>query len=239
MSTVRWSTTPRLRGTAPGALVILLLGCCTASAQSPGETIPDGYVGGPYKVIAADFTGDQRLDLAVGYRAIGVVTIERVNRQGQLTRAALTPFTVPNAHGSRHVHNLDSHDLDRDGRPDLALAIGGSGPQDPGSIVLARNLGDGRFQSAREYRVPSEAKGIRLADLDNDGQLDLLYTARGSGYKGDLAVGKLYLRQGLDTWEFGAALQCDAGKSAYYVETADLNGDGLLDVAVPTNTIRP
>ena len=233
MSIDRCAETPHAQTGSCTAVALCLLSCCTAAAQSRRDTIPDGYVGGPYKLIATDFTGDQRIDLAVGYRSIGVVTIEGVDPRGQLTRAALTPFTVPNPHGSRHVHNLDSHDLDGDERADLAFAIGGSGPADPGSIVLARNLGDGRFQSVLEYRVPSEAKGIRLADLDNDGRLDLLYTARGSGYKGDIAIGKLYLRQRLDTWKFGPPLECDAGKSAYYVETADLNGDGLLDIAVP------
>ena len=204
-----------------------------ADAQPNSDPIPDGYVGGPYKVIAADFTGDQRIELAVGYRSIGVLTIEQVDGRGQLTRLSLHPFAVPQPHGERHVHNLDHGDVDKDGLPDLALTIGGKGPAHPGFVVIARNVGQGQFRSVCEYRTPSEAKGIRLADLDNDGRLDLAYTARGSGYKGDLAIGKLFVRQGLADWKFGPAIEADAGKSAYYVDTTDLNNDGFLDMVVP------
>ena len=86
------------------------------------------------------------------------------------------------------------------------------------------------------YDVPSQAKGVRLVDLDNDGRLDLIYTARGSSYKGDLKIGRLFVRQGLPDWKFGQALECDAGPSAYYAETADLNNDGYLDILVPNAT---
>ncbi len=48
-----------------------------------------------------------------------------------------------------------------------------------------------------------------------------------------MIIGKLYIRRGLRDWKFGPALGFDAGHSAYYVETADLNNDGLVDVLVP------
>src|SRR5207248_1388308 len=37
----------------------------------------------------------------------------------------------------------------------------------------------------------------------------------------------------LGDWKFGPALELEAGKSAYYVETGDLNNDGFLDILVP------
>jgi len=67
----------------------------------------------------------------------------------------------------------------------------------------------------------------------DDGRLDLAYTARGSGYEGDTAIGKLTIRQGLGEWKFGPALDFEAGRSAYYVETGDLDNDGFLDILVP------
>ena len=215
------------------SVYLLLTWALTTLAQTPAENLPDGYVGGPYKLLATDVTGDGRSELVVGYRSIGVVTVEQIDDRGQLQRIGLNALTVPVPLGARHVHNLDDRDLNGDGLIDLALTLGGSGPTQPGRILLATNRGRGRFQPVVEYTVPSEAKGIRLADLDNDGQLDLLYTARGSGYKGDIKVGRLYLRRGLGAHEFGPALVCDAGKSAYYVETADLNSDGFLDIVIP------
>lgn len=215
------------------SVYLLLTWALTTLAQTPAENLPDGYVGGPYKLLATDVNGDGRSELVVGYRSIGVVTVEQIDDRGQLQRIGLNALTVPVPLGARHVHNLDDRDLNGDGLIDLALTLGGSGPTQPGRILLATNRGRGRFQPVVEYTVPSEAKGIRLADLDNDGQLDLLYTARGSGYKGDIKVGRLYLRRGLGAHEFGPALVCDAGKSAYYVETADLNSDGFLDIVIP------
>ena len=81
--------------------------------------------------------------------------------------------------------------------------------------------------------MPSQAKGVAFADLDRDGRLDLLYTARGSGYKDDVKRGVLTIRRGLGAWKFGAPIESDAGKSAYYIDAADLNNDGFLDIVVP------
>ena len=61
----------------------------------------------------------------------------------------------------------------------------------------------------------------------------MLYTARGTGRVGDTATGRLYLRRGLGEWRFSDPVKLEAGISAYYVETADLNADGFLDVLVP------
>ena len=102
-----------------------------------------------------------------------------------------------------------------------------------GRIVIARNEGQGRFERMLEFATESQAKGVRLVDLDCDGRLDLAYTARGSGYKGDTSVGKLTIRQGLGDWKFGPALDSPAGPSAYYVETGDLDNDGSPDMLVP------
>jgi hypothetical protein len=91
----------------------------------------------------------------------------------------------------------------------------------------------GRFERVLEFPTESQAKGARLVDLDNDGRLDWLYTARGSGYEGDTKIGQLTIRQGLGGFQFGPARDYDAGPSAYYVETGDLNDDGWLDIFVP------
>jgi hypothetical protein len=114
------------------------------------------------------------------------------------------------------------------------LAIGGGLPESmTGRAVLVRNLGMGRFERVLEFPTESQAKGARLVDLDSDGRLDWLYTARGSGYEGDTKIGKLTIRQGLGEFRFGPARDYDAGPSAYYVETGDLDNDGWQDILVP------
>ena len=214
--------------------VVAVIVTCPVRAEAPTvQPVPDGYVGGPYKVIAAEFTGDAHIDLLIGYRGIGVFAILQGDGTGGMTHLESNVIQVPQAHGERHVHNLDHADLDNDGLVDAALTVGGKGPAHPGFVVLAKNLGRGKFQIMRKFETPSEAKGVRMADLDKDGHLDLVYTARGSGYTGDLKRGRLLMRQGHSNWSFGPVLESIAGKSAYFVDVADLNNDGFLDFVVP------
>lgn len=211
------------RGRALFLICVLLAIAGTAGAQT----------GGPYKVVAKDLTGDGVVDLALAYHGIGIVTVEQGDGHGHFRRLAITPFQNGQPADERHAHNLSTEDVDGDGLVDLVVGIGGLTKSVPGKHVVARNLGDGRFQEMARFGVPSQAKGVRLADMDNDGEMDLIYTARGSGYEGDLKRGRLYVRQGYGNFKFGPALQCDAGRSAYYVETGDLDNDGFLDILVP------
>jgi len=202
-------------------------------SPSAGKRPLAGYVGGPYKVIAADFTGDKIIDLAVSHYPIDAITVEQGDGKGRFSRLAI--FTIPadNRPDIEPIFNIAEGDIDGDGLLDLAIGVGGTAESPAGRAVVARNIGQGRFEKMAEYPVQSMAKGVALADLDNDGRLDLMYTARGAGYPTGMIIGKLLIRQGLGDWKFGPVLEFDAGHSAYYVETADLNNDGFLDILVP------
>jgi hypothetical protein len=216
------------------AAATLALGACQAQAQEPLRRPTSGNLGGPYKVVAAELTGDDAVDLILGFHNSDAVTVERGGPGGKFTRWAL--FGVPHDDHPviETVHNLDHGDVDGDGRADLALAVGGGLPESmTGRIVIVRNLGQGRFERIGQFTVESQAKGVRLVDLDRDGRLDLVYTARGSGYPGDTAIGKLTIRQGLGDGKFGPGLDHAAGASAYYVESGDLDNDGFVDLVVP------
>lgn len=212
----------------------------SVSAEDLIQSRLHGYVGGPYKVLARDVTGDGHPDLVLGFHQLGLIAVEVGDGRGNFASPVLSELGrhrgVSNSDktwSEPHVHNLATADLDGDGLPEVLAAVGGLGTIQRGSIVIARNLGKGKFQKRLEYSVPSQAKGVAFADLDKDGKLDLLYTARGSGYKDDLKRGLLFIRRGLGEWKFGRAIESDAGKSAYYIETADLNNDGFPDIVVP------
>jgi hypothetical protein len=115
-------------------------------------------------------------------------------------------------------------DVDGDGFTDL-VASGQFGPGTgaPGISVL-RNTG-------AEYAPPAtygaRAQDLALADLDNDGDLDVAYsTITGS----NLAVA---LNDG--SGAFGAPLNRTAGSTPLGVAAADLSGDGWNDVVVASS----
>lgn len=214
------------------AVLILVAAASAGLANGKGPTTLPAR-GGPYKVIAEEFTGDGIKDLAIGYLYVGTVVIERGDGRGNFTPMAVNPLCEncpPEHQGAiyqhhRGVYNLAAADIDRDGRADLAAACVGN------FVVVARNIGQGRFERAGLFPTnPADtlSTGIHLTDLDNDGRPDLLYTSRGE--KKD---GTLYLRRNLGDWRFGPAITAAAGVSAYFIETADLNGDGYADVLVP------
>ena len=219
---------------------VCLVATLPVSAEDLIPSRLHGYVGGPYKVLARDVTGDGHPDLVLGFHQLGLIAVEAGDGRGNFASPVLSELgrhrglpASDKTWSEPHIHNLATADLDGDGLPEVLAAVGGLGTIQRGSIVIARNLGKGRFQKRLEYSVPSQAKGVAFADLDGDGKLDLLYTARGSGYKDDLKRGLLFIRRGLGEWKFGPPIESDAGKSAYYIETADLNNDGFLDIVVP------
>lgn len=156
----------------------------------PGSELPTE--GGPYKVNTADFTGDGIIDLALAYDSIGIVIIEQGNKDGSFSHLALNSLcdaTNPSYRGG--IYNIAQGDIDKDGLLDLAIGCKGR------TVTIARNLGKGKFEKKYSYKAESYTKGVRLAYLDKDGLLDLLYTARGTGREGDTPSGKLYIRKGI------------------------------------------
>ena len=204
----------------------------------------EGYVGGPYKLLVRDFNGDRRPDVLIGFRNLGVLQLAIGDGRGGVADRGLAVLTDLSGReydrstdaacwSEPHVHNLHSADFNGDGLLDVVVGVGGLSKVKTGRVVVMVGEAGGRFRTVAEFLLPSEAKGVRFADLDRDGRLDLLYTARGSGYKHDLTVGELHIRRGLPGLQFGPAVVMPAGRSAYSIDTGDLDEDGFLDVVIP------
>jgi hypothetical protein len=174
--------------------------------------------------------------------------VEKGNGKGQFDRRHIFQVPFDDLTIIHPIFNIDVGDVDGDGRIDLVIGVGGSPlPGYPindvpidvlkqswrGRVVVAKNMGDGRFKRMAQFPTESSAKGAALADLDSDGKLDLLYCSRGSGYRGEVRGGKLMIRRGLGHFKFGPAMESTVGTGAYYVETGDLKNDGYLDILVP------
>ncbi|MED5398817.1 MAG: VCBS repeat-containing protein [Planctomycetota bacterium] len=206
------------------------------AATVPSLAAEPPELAGPYKLVARDFTGNGQRDLAIGFHDLGLLSLAEGNGRGLFQHRAITPLLAPdNNEPIKRSYNLTAGDLDGDHRPDLAVGCEGVTSH---LVLVVKNQGDGSFVVKNQFPTKSGAKGVALADLDRDGRLDLLYTARGTGRTGDLKTGRLHLRRGLGSWQFSAPITLEAGISAYYVETADLDGDGFLDILVPNELGR-
>lgn len=114
-------------------------------------------------IVAADFNGDGKLDIAVTDSAGNAVIILLGNGDG--TFAA--PITIPVGNGPTAIVAAD---LNNDGKLDLAVANYGDG-----TITLLLGNGDGTFTQAAgsPYAVGHNPYQITAADFNGDGKLDL------------------------------------------------------------------
>ena len=132
----------------------------TANTKLPATVINRKYLA----AWAADIEADGDLDLILG-AADGVPTVLRNN--GDDTFLELHPFS-----GVSGMVGFAWADLDADGDPDAALIDGG------GKLHVFSNERQGQFS---ERAVPDyRALAINVADVNNDGVLDLLVVEPGA-----------------------------------------------------------
>ncbi len=174
-----------------------------------------------------DFDGDGDVDLAVGQFGYDQGEIRWMENQGGFVFESHMLLNLP---GTIHVPVAD---MDGDGDLDITALVSQTWEQ----IYVFENDGKGSFESHIAYGATNEdfgSSGMSLADLDQDGDPDLLYTNGDAlDYIPSLprpwhGVQWLENRGGLDfvyhrLGDFPGAMSADA---------ADADNDGDLDVFV-------
>ena len=117
--------------------------------------------------------------------------------------------------------SIEVGDLNGDGLPDLAVPL-----SQADSVLISLNRGNGTFQRQVDAATVPNLRQARLADVNNDGLLDLVSIGRGA---------ELGISLGTGTGNFVAAPHLALPAAATFaaaLEVADVTGDGHLDVLV-------
>ena len=149
------------------------------SQTTLGALYTDYPVGNnPVAVLAADFNGDGKRDVAVlnqdslDSNSTGQVSILLGNGDGTLKPAA-------NFHVGNFPTAMTWSDFNHDGRADLAVVN-----QDDNSVTVLTGNPDGSLRTVATYPLPgsvsfTQAPSIVAADFDGDGKTDLLVAESG------------------------------------------------------------
>ncbi|HEV2351742.1 MAG TPA: FG-GAP-like repeat-containing protein [Terriglobia bacterium] len=199
-------------------MLLATLGPCTSVVR--GQTYlynrADFAVGrSPYAVVAADFNGDGKLDLAVANRDDNTVSILLGKPDG--TFAAQTVYPT----GTSPVA-LVAADFNGDGKLDLAVV--NNNPSGTGSVSILLGNGDGTFQSHVDYQVGAQPIGIVSADFNGDGKQDL---AVANNLDSTVSI---LLGSGDGTFRTGVPIPLPGYPQT--IAGGDFNGDGKQDLIV-------
>ncbi|MDX2034932.1 MAG: FG-GAP-like repeat-containing protein [Blastocatellia bacterium] len=172
----------------------------------------------PASFATGDFNGDGRFDLVVGNA--------RSKNLSTLTGAAdggFNPATTTLLPDEPTA--MAAGDFNGDNRLDLAVA---SSPFSSGVYRLYLLLGDGAGGFAAPVSFVSESPLLSLhaADFNRDGRADLVAATRGCG----ASSSRIYLFPGRADGTFGEPFRAPEGQGATAMRSADLNGDGRLDL---------
>jgi hypothetical protein len=174
-------------------------------------------------IAVADFNGDGKADLAVASSLSGIL-IFLGNGDGTFQSPKTFPANSPNP-GSLAVG-----DFNGDGKMDTVI-IGG-GVADSVSILLGN--GDGTLGPPTSFPVVRASFAILVADVNHDGNLDVLTLANTTVYTSDPGTVSVLLGKGDGTFLEPTAPVSSSGVA---VVEGDFNRDGKADLAAASGYV--
>lgn len=196
--------------------LIAVVGLVAFTTSAPAQTYvfnqADFSTGAsPVAVVAGDFNGDGKLDLATANSGDNTVSVLIGNPDG-----SFQPHVDYKVGGFPSA--IASGDFNGDGKLDLAVT------SYDGTVSILLGNGDGTFQVAGNYQAASAPDSIAVGDFNGDGKTDLAVANSGSN-----SVSVLI---GRGDGTFNAPIDYLVGGGPISIVTGDFNNDGKLDVAV-------
>jgi hypothetical protein len=212
-----------LTGDVTGTTVTLLRNAGNGTFGTPAS-ITVGT--GPTDLALADVDGDGDLDLLASNYTDNTVSVRTNNGAG--TFSGTQTITLPANIGPEQ---LVLGDVDGDGDLDLLV---GTGLNLTYTVTLRLNGGDatgsntGIFSGGQSISVGGQSEGVALADVDGDGDLDVLAAS--------ITNGIVHIRlnggdaTGSNTGTFSGSGFVGVGDTPASIAMGDIDGDGDLDL---------
>ncbi|WP_345951956.1 FG-GAP-like repeat-containing protein [Mucilaginibacter sp. PAMB04274] len=179
----------------------------------------------PVALLAADVNGDTKLDI-IAAGASGVLSILINNSTGgSITFLPKQDFKIGN-----HAFAIAAGDLDKDGKPDLAVTT-----DTDNTVEIWKNIsanGSVSFQQQQKLTLSSNTRGLVIGDIDNDGKADVIVISQGD------RTANFYLNTSTSgPVTFAAGIRVSIEESYYAnipenVIIGEFNGDDKLDLII-------
>jgi uncharacterized protein (TIGR03437 family) len=188
------------------------------SPQGAVGAPPLNFIGGtPTGVAVADLNGDGPPDAVVTGASSDVLVL--LSQNGQYNTS--TGYSLGSSSPSPQAVAIG--DMNHDGKLDVVVA------NEAGSVSVLLGNGDGTLQAPTSTMITQNAASLALGDFNKDGNLDAAVAAYGSNDGSEAGAGVVLLGNGDGTFQTPTALTL-TGLHPEAVATADLNGDGILDL---------
>jgi hypothetical protein len=192
---------------------------------APGQDFPTGV--DPVSAAVGDFNGDGEPDLAVvnqGSNSVAVLLNTTAPGSAAPSFAARQDFATGSIPNSVAVG-----DINGDGMPDLAVADVGSNRVSVLLNTTARGATTPSFSPRQDFGTGSAPDAVAVGDLNGDGMPDL---AVANFFSNSVSVLLNTRAPGSAVPSFAARQDFATGSFPDSVAMGDLNGDGVLDLAV-------
>jgi hypothetical protein len=177
-------------------------------------------------VVTGDFNSDGNLDFAVASAGASPQQVNVYLGDGSGT-FFFSPVTTAIGGGN---NDIDTADFNNDGRPDLAVV---SSTDKTLQVLLGTGTGGFNHQPVVTFGGGTNPLMVATGDLNNDGNADAAVTNTVGGGSG------VFVLLGNGTGDFsnsGSPATVNAGLTPDGIVAADIDADGLLDLAVANNT---
>ncbi len=180
--------------------------------------------GGPSMLAVADVNKDGKLDIITPNPFSNDVSV--LLGQGGGKFHAGTTLTLPNSGGTLPRPNaVAAGDLNGDGNIDLALA-----ESNLSKVGVAFGKGDGTFQAPLQLAVSMQPRFVAIGDFNGDQKPDLAVANYGDTSFSSPNPGNVSIILATGGGNFQPAANMSAGDHPLFIASADLNGDGKLDL---------